>query len=161
MRLSPSLHRVGSDQVNVYLVEDHTGITIVDAGLPGHYDEVVSELAVMGRSLDDVRGVVLTHGDTDHIGFAERLRVERGIQVYVHQLTRLREGGPAPLHHSIAAKVFCTDAALEVATLAVQLHGGNGMTRAYPVEMFLRDATAFTIADGENHLLSQIGAAML
>jgi len=82
-------------------------------------------------------------------------------QVYVHQLTRLREGGPAPLHHSIAAKVFCTDAALEVATLAVQLHGGNGMTRAYPVEMFLRDATAFTIADGENHLLSQIGAAML
>ena len=41
----------------------------------------------MGRSLDDVRGVVLTHGDTDHVGFAERLRRERGIPVYVHRWT--------------------------------------------------------------------------
>ena len=40
----------------------------------------------MGRSLDDVRAVVLTHGDTDHIGFAERLRRERGIPVYIHEL---------------------------------------------------------------------------
>lgn len=82
-------------------------------------------------------------------------------QVYVHNLTQLQRGGPAPLHHSIACKVFCTQSAHEVATLAVQLHGGNGMTREYPVEMFLRDATAFTVADGENALLSQIGAAML
>jgi alkylation response protein AidB-like acyl-CoA dehydrogenase len=82
-------------------------------------------------------------------------------QVYVHNLTRLRRGEPAPIEHSIAAKVFCTDAALEVATLAVQLHGGNGMTREYPVEMFLRDAAALTIADGENAFLAQLGAAML
>ncbi|HEY4606504.1 MAG TPA: MBL fold metallo-hydrolase [Acidimicrobiia bacterium] len=98
MRLAPSLHRVGFDQVNVYLVEDPTGITIVDAGLPGHYDEVVSELALMGRSLDDVRGVVLTHGDTDHIGFAEQLRVERGIRVYVHQLDVARARGEVKKH---------------------------------------------------------------
>lgn len=82
-------------------------------------------------------------------------------EVYVHNLTRLAQGGAAPVHHSIASKVFCTQAAHEVATLAVQLHGGNGMTREYPVEMFLRDATAFTIADGENELLSQIGAGLL
>jgi len=82
-------------------------------------------------------------------------------QVYVHNVTRLQMGEPAPLHHSIAAKVFCTQAAQEVATLAVQLHGGNGMTREYPVEMLLRDATAFTIADGENAFLSQLGAAAL
>jgi alkylation response protein AidB-like acyl-CoA dehydrogenase len=82
-------------------------------------------------------------------------------QVFVHNLTRLQRGEPAPLHHSIAAKVFCTQAAHEVATLAVQLHGGNGMTREYPVEMLLRDATAFTIADGENALLAQIGASAL
>ncbi len=80
---------------------------------------------------------------------------------YVHNMTRLGNGEPAPLEHSIAAKVFCTNAALEVATLAVQLHGGNGMTKEYPVEMFLRDATAFTIADGENAMLSQIGASLL
>jgi alkylation response protein AidB-like acyl-CoA dehydrogenase len=82
-------------------------------------------------------------------------------EVFVHNLTQLGAGGPAPIEHSIASKVFGTDAALEVATLAVQLHGGNGMTKEYPVEMFLRDATALTIADGENAFLSQLGAAML
>ena len=81
--------------------------------------------------------------------------------VFVHNVTRLGEGAAAPIEHSIASKVFCTDAALEVATLAVQLHGGNGMTKEYPVEMFLRDAASFTIADGENAFLSQLGAAML
>jgi alkylation response protein AidB-like acyl-CoA dehydrogenase len=82
-------------------------------------------------------------------------------QVYVYNLTRLAAGEPAPIEHSIASKVFCTDAALEVATLATQLHGGNGMTKEYPVEMFLRDATALTIADGENAFLAQLGASLL
>lgn len=81
--------------------------------------------------------------------------------VYVYNMTQLANGQPALLHHSIAAKVFCTDAAFEVATLAVQLHGGNGMAKEYPVEMLLRDATACTVADGENAFLSQVGASML
>jgi alkylation response protein AidB-like acyl-CoA dehydrogenase len=82
-------------------------------------------------------------------------------EVLVYNLTRLAAGKPGRLDLSIASKVFCTDAALEVATLAVQLHGGNGMTRQYPVEMLLRDATAFTIADGENAFLAQVAASML
>ncbi len=85
MLLAPSLHRVGSDQVNVYLVEDASGVTIVDAGLSGQFGEVEEELNAMGRSLGDVRGVVLTHGDTDHVGFAERLRGEHGVPIYVHE----------------------------------------------------------------------------
>jgi glyoxylase-like metal-dependent hydrolase (beta-lactamase superfamily II) len=86
MKLAPSLHRIGADLVNVYLVEDPRGVTIVDAGLPGLWDELEPELTAMGRSLGDVRAVILTHGDTDHIGFAERLRRERGVPVFVHEL---------------------------------------------------------------------------
>ena len=93
MRLAPSLHRIGSDLVNVYLVEDVSGVTIVDAGLPGQWDEVEAELAVMGRSAEDIRGVVLTHGDTDHIGFAERLRSERGVPIHVHEADAARARG--------------------------------------------------------------------
>jgi alkylation response protein AidB-like acyl-CoA dehydrogenase len=81
--------------------------------------------------------------------------------VYVHNLTKILSLEPGHVQHSIAAKVFCTDAALEVATLAVQLHGGNGVTKEYPVEMFLRDAVSFTIADGENALLTQVAASRL
>ena len=69
MRLAPNLHRVGNDIVAVYLVDTPDGVTVIDAGLAGQYADFIAELAAMGRSVDDVRGVVLTHGDTDHIGF--------------------------------------------------------------------------------------------
>jgi glyoxylase-like metal-dependent hydrolase (beta-lactamase superfamily II) len=93
MQLAPSLHRIGSDLVNVYLVADDTGVTIVDAGLPGQWDELEPELVSMGRSLADVRGVVLTHGDTDHIGFAERIRRDQSVPIFVHELDAPRARG--------------------------------------------------------------------
>lgn len=91
--LAPSLHRVGSDLVNSYLVEESGAITVIDAGLPGQWRDLMTELSVMGRSLGDVRAVVLTHGDTDHIGYAERLRREHGVPVYVHEADAARARG--------------------------------------------------------------------
>ena len=93
MQLAPSLHRIGSTLVNSYLVEAGGLVTIIDAGLPGYWSDLPRELAAMGRSLDDVRAVVLTHGDTDHIGFAERIRRERNVPVYVHELDAGRARG--------------------------------------------------------------------
>ncbi|HBU41635.1 MAG TPA: MBL fold metallo-hydrolase, partial [Microbacterium sp.] len=82
MRLAPSLHRIGNDIVAAYLIVTPEGITLVDAGLPGMYSDLTRELDAIGRSLDDIRGILLTHGDSDHVGFAERLRAERGIPVF-------------------------------------------------------------------------------
>jgi len=93
MRLAPGLHRIGSDVVNIYLVVDAAGVTIVDAGLPGHWRELDHELTQLGRSIDEVRGIVLTHGDSDHIGLAERLRQGNGIVVHVHELDAARARG--------------------------------------------------------------------
>lgn len=85
MKLAPSLRRVGDDLVNSYLVEEAGALTLIDAGVPGQWADLLAELAAMGRSLADIRGVVLTHGDTDHVGFAERLRREYGVPVHVHE----------------------------------------------------------------------------
>jgi glyoxylase-like metal-dependent hydrolase (beta-lactamase superfamily II) len=93
MKIAESLHRLGSSLVNAYLVEDAGLVTIIDAGLPGYWRDLPTELAAMGRSLDDVRALVLTHGDTDHVGFAERLRLERGVPVLVHELDAARARG--------------------------------------------------------------------
>jgi len=93
MRLAPSLHLIGSNIVNSYLVEEAGQVTIVDAGLPGYWRDLPAELESMGRTIEDVRAVVLTHGDTDHVGFAERLRRERGVPVYVHELDAARARG--------------------------------------------------------------------
>ncbi len=84
MQLAPSLHRIGNGMVNVYLIADDTGVTLIDAGIPGLWPELVAELDAMGRSLDEIRGVILTHGDSDHLGFAERLRSGYGVTIYVH-----------------------------------------------------------------------------
>ena len=93
MQISDGIHRLGNGLVNAYLVADGGGVTIIDAGLPGYWSALPGELAAMGRSLADVRAVVLTHGHSDHIGFAERARKERGVPVAVHELDALLARG--------------------------------------------------------------------
>lgn len=84
MKLAPNLHRIGNDIVAAYLVDTPDGITIIDAGLPGHWRDLQKELSALGKAPSDIRGLILTHGDSDHIGFAERLRRECGVPVFVH-----------------------------------------------------------------------------
>ena len=97
MELTPHLHRIGNDIVAVYLVDTPEGVTIIDAGLAGHWRELLAELASMGRSLADVKGLILTHGDSDHLGFAELLRRDHGVPVYVHESDAARaKGGEKP-----------------------------------------------------------------
>jgi glyoxylase-like metal-dependent hydrolase (beta-lactamase superfamily II) len=97
MKLGPHLHRIGNDIVAAYLVVTPEGVTVVDAGLAGHWRDLLAELASIDLSLADVKGVILTHGDSDHVGFAERLRRERGVPVYIHAADAERaKGGPKP-----------------------------------------------------------------
>ena len=84
MKLSPALHRIGNDIVAAYLVVTPEGITVIDAGLAGHWNDLLAELEIIGRPITDIKGLILTHGDSDHVGFAERLRREQGVPVYVH-----------------------------------------------------------------------------
>jgi len=87
MQLAPSLHRIGSSSlVNSYIVEDAGRLTIVDAGLAGQWNDLLGELKRLGRSLTDIRALLLTHGDIDHIGFAERLRRDHGVPVWISDL---------------------------------------------------------------------------
>jgi alkylation response protein AidB-like acyl-CoA dehydrogenase len=63
--------------------------------------------------------------------------------------------------YCIAAKIFVTNAAFEVASDALQIYGGNGLSREYPIEKLLRDARASMIEDGCNEVLSIVGASRL
>jgi alkylation response protein AidB-like acyl-CoA dehydrogenase len=65
------------------------------------------------------------------------------------------------LQGSIASKVNATQAAFEVASEALQIFGGNGLTREYPAEKLLRDARACLIADGCNEVLAMKGGNLL
>jgi alkylation response protein AidB-like acyl-CoA dehydrogenase len=69
---------------------------------------------------------------------------------------------PIPaMEYAIASKTFCTQAAFEVASDALQLFGGNGLSREYPIEKIFRDARAALIEDGTNEVLSLAGARLV
>jgi acyl-CoA dehydrogenase len=71
---------------------------------------------------------------------------------------------PAAAPHvvaSITAKTFVTRTCFEVASEAIQLFGGNGLSTEYPVEKLFRDARSAMIEDGENNILNLKAAAYL
>jgi alkylation response protein AidB-like acyl-CoA dehydrogenase len=67
---------------------------------------------------------------------------------------------PAP-EYAVASKVFCTQASFEVASDALQLHGGYGLAKGMLIEKLFRDARAALIEDGTNDVLSLAGARRL
>lgn len=62
---------------------------------------------------------------------------------------------------SVTSKTFATRTSFEVASEALQLFGGNGLTREYPIEKLMRDARASMIEDGENNVLNLKGMRWL
>ncbi len=80
--------------------------------------------------------------------------LSRAVQLY-------NSTGEGAVHYSIASKVFCTTTAHEVASEAVQLHGGLGLSKGILVEKLLRDARASMIEDGSNDVLSLVAGRKL
>jgi alkylation response protein AidB-like acyl-CoA dehydrogenase len=59
------------------------------------------------------------------------------------------------------AKLFASETAMNVATQAVQIHGGYGYTREFPVERYFRDAKATEIYEGSSEIQRLIIAGQL
>ena len=83
-----------------------------------------------------------------------KLQAARSLSRLANQ--RLTTGQPTT-HYSIAAKVFCTETAFELASDAIQIFGGMGLAKGMAVEMLLRDARASMIEDGANDVLALAG----
>jgi alkylation response protein AidB-like acyl-CoA dehydrogenase len=77
--------------------------------------------------------------------------VERARATYLHA-ARLKDAGRPFSRQASVAKLTATDAAMRVSTDAVQVLGGNGYTREYPVERMHRDAAIYTIFEGTSEI---------
>ena len=83
-------------------------------------------------------------------------------RLMVYQAAALVDrGGMRTSLESSMAKCFASDSAMKVATDAVQIHGGYGYTREYPVERFMRDAKITQIYEGTNQIQRTVVAREL
>jgi alkylation response protein AidB-like acyl-CoA dehydrogenase len=88
--------------------------------------------------------------------------LNRRVTVYNIMNNPLNGTGSFPaVHYAIASKVTSTQTAFEVATEALQIFGGNGLSLEYPIEKLLRDARASLIEDGANEVLALHAAERL
>lgn len=85
MEIAKGIYHFDSGPFNWYLIEEEGRLTLVDAGFPGHYHVFKKGLDQLGKSLKDVEAIILTHSHADHIGFAEKVRKQTGVPVYVHK----------------------------------------------------------------------------
>jgi len=86
--------------------------------------------------------------------------IEAARQLVYHAAALHAAGGDCVTEVSMA-KLFATEVANRVAYQAVQLHGGYGYVREFPVEGFFRDVRLWTIASGTSEIMREIIARRL
>ena len=102
-----------------------------------------------GQAVIDFEGVSFKLADMRIAVAASEGILDDAIEAFVTNARDVKE-------RVAAAKVYCTEAAQAAATDAVQIHGGYGFCKEYPVERYYRDAKAFTIIGGTNQIQRKI-----
>lgn len=97
-----------------------------------------------GQAIIDFQGVSFLLAD-----MAARVESAR---LLVHKAAWLKDQGAPFSAEAAMAKLVATDAAMAVTTDAVQVLGGYGYTREYPVERYMRDAKVMQIVEGTNQI---------
>ena len=81
-----------------------------------------------------------------------RTRAARGLLYDVGRMLDAGADGPGLTKAAAMAKLFCSDTAMAVTTDAVQILGGYGYIKEYPVERMMRDAKITQIYEGTNQI---------
>jgi len=152
-------------------------------GEPGRGYKVAIETLNEGRIGIGAQMVGLAQGALDHAvayvktrrQFGKTIAEFQGVQfqlaraatdieasrLLVYNAARLRDAGRPFLREAAMGKLHASETAERVASLSVELHGGNGYTRDYPVEKLYRDAKIGQIYEGTSNMQLQTIAKIL
>jgi alkylation response protein AidB-like acyl-CoA dehydrogenase len=139
---------------------DHTRVTIaaqavgiaqgaLDAGLA-----YIKERKQFGRAVAEFQGIQFMVADMG-------MKLEAARQLTYVAAGKSERNDPDLTYFGAAAKCFASDAAMEITTDAVQLLGGYGYTRDFPVERMMRDAKITQIYEGTNQVQRIVVARQL
>jgi alkylation response protein AidB-like acyl-CoA dehydrogenase/nitroreductase/NAD-dependent dihydropyrimidine dehydrogenase PreA subunit len=82
-------------------------------------------------------------------------------RVAIYNTNLAQQMQPPAVHYAMASKVMATETAFRVASQAIQIFGGYGLSKEYLIEKIFRDARAALIEDGANEVLAIDGADRL
>lgn len=147
------------------------------------YETVLEQTLVLGNGAVSAISTGIAQAAYEQALAYTRTRVQGGVALCEHQLVQkhlfdmfskvesaralsraamANSATPKPaLQYAIAAKTYCSQVCLEVAHTALQLFGGRGLSREYPIEKLYRDARATLLEDGANDILALAGAQRL
>jgi alkylation response protein AidB-like acyl-CoA dehydrogenase len=163
VRLPKQYMLVGDPAMASYMVQTiltgaNSGMASLFAGLAqGAYDEALdyAKERVQG-------GVPIFEHKNIKLKIFDMFVAVEAARAYVRRLSRYNAANQTgSLQHAIAGKILSTETAFKVASEAISIFGGNGLSKEYAIEKIFRDARASMIEDGENSVLALKGASFL
>jgi len=116
-------------------------------GALDHTVRYVQEREQFGRHIGSFQGVQFQLAD-----MATEIEAAR---LMVYNAARLKDSGKQFVSQAAMAKLFASEVAQRVASTSIDLHGGYGFTKEYPVEKLYRDAKIGTIYEGTSNMQKQ------
>ena len=139
---------------------DHTRITIaaqalgIAQGALDYATGYVKERKQFGQAVAEFQGVQFMLADM-------AMKVEAARQLTYTAAAKSERSDADLTYYGAAAKCYASDAAMDVTTDAVQLLGGYGYVKDYPVERMMRDAKITQIYEGTNQIQRMVMARQL
>ena len=122
-------------------------------GALDHTVRYVKEREQFGRAIGSFQGV--------QFQLAEMVTEIEAARLLVYNAARLKDAGQPFLTQAAMAKLYASEMAQRVASMCIDLHGGYGFTKEYPVEKLYRDAKVGTIYEGTSNMQKQTIAKVL
>ena len=86
MKIVDNIYLVPGVVANPYILVDPDGLTVVDTGLPGSQKKILAYITSLGKTARDVKRILLTHSDLDHVGGLAALQKLTGAHTYASQV---------------------------------------------------------------------------
>jgi glyoxylase-like metal-dependent hydrolase (beta-lactamase superfamily II) len=86
MKIIDNVFVVPSVVANPYIIVDTDGLTVIDTGLPRSQKKILAYVAGLGKQAQDVKRIIITHADFDHIGGLAALQRASGARTYASKI---------------------------------------------------------------------------
>jgi glyoxylase-like metal-dependent hydrolase (beta-lactamase superfamily II) len=85
-KVAPNVHQIPGTICNLFLIVEPEGLTLIDAGLKGTEKKILQFIATLGRQPRDLKRILITHSDGDHVGALAALKTATGARVYASEI---------------------------------------------------------------------------